>query len=166
MRLAGRVAALKSFISKLTDKCFLFFLALQKAKNFVWTPAWEEVLGQLKKYLTTPPLLSKPVDGEQLYVYLGVSEHAVIAVLVREENEIQLPIYYVSKALLDAETRYSQMEKLVLALIISARKLRPYFQGHAIIVYTTYPIRSILHKPELSDRLTKWAVELGEHDIT
>ena len=58
------------------------------------------------------------------------------------------------------------MEKLVLALIISARKLRPYFQGHPITVYTTYPIRSILHKPELSGRLTKWAVELGEHDIT
>ena len=147
MRLAGRVAALNRFISKSIDKCFLFFSALKKSKDFVWTPACEEALDQLKKYLTTPPLLSKPVDGERLYIYLGVSEHAVSSVLVREEDWAQLPVYYVSKALLDAESRYTLMEKLVLALITSARKLRPYFQGHPITVYTTYPIRSIIHNP-------------------
>ena len=93
MRLAGLVAALNRFISKSTDKCFLSFSALRKSKDFVWTAAYEEALGQLKKYLTTPPLLSKPIDGEQLYIYLGVSEHTVSAVLVREEEETQLPVY-------------------------------------------------------------------------
>ena len=71
-----------------------------------------------------------------------------------------------SKSLLDAETRYTQLEKLALALVTAARKLRPYFQCHPITVYTTYPLKSILHKPELSGRLTKWTVELSEYDIT
>ena len=166
MRLAGRIAALNRFISKSTDKSFLFFSALKKAKHFEWTPACEEALTELKRYLSSPPLLSKPHYNERLFLYLGVSEQAVSAVLIREDNGTQLPVYYVSKALLDAESRYPLMEKLVLALVTAARKLRPYFQGHPITVYTSYPMRSILHKPKLSGRLTKWAVELGEHDIT
>ncbi|KAL5576837.1 hypothetical protein UlMin_018536 [Ulmus minor] len=129
-------------------------------------PACEQALQDLKRYLTSPPLLSKPKDGEQLYIYLAVSEGAVSAVLVREEEGKQFPVYYVSKSLLDAETRYTQLEKLALALVTAARKLRPYFQCHPITVYTTYPLKSILHKPELSGRLTKWTVELSEYDIT
>ncbi|XP_057803119.1 uncharacterized protein LOC131018411 [Salvia miltiorrhiza] len=137
-----------------------------KSRTFEWTEECEEALKQLKQYLTSPPLLAKLKDHETLLVYLAVSDTAVSVVLVREEDGKQSPIYYVSKSLLDAETRYSQLEKLALALVHAARKLRPYFQCHPIIVATTYPLKAILHKPELSDRLTKWAVELSEYDIT
>ena len=68
--------------------------------------------------------------------------------------------------MLDAETLYTQLEKLALALVRVPRKLRPYFQCHLITVLTTYLLKSILHKPELSGRLTKWTVELSEYDIT
>ena len=57
------------------------------------------------------------------------------------------------------------MEKLVLALVTAARKLRPYFQAHTIEVPTEYPMKQILHKPEVSGRLMKWAIELSEFDI-
>ncbi|XP_022859188.1 uncharacterized protein LOC111379980 [Olea europaea var. sylvestris] len=67
-------------------------------------------------------------------MYLAVLETAVSRVLVRQEDEKQLPIYYVSKALLDAETRYSQLEKLALSLVSATRKLRPYFQSHSIVL--------------------------------
>ncbi|KAK0581332.1 hypothetical protein LWI29_012530 [Acer saccharum] len=120
----------------------------------------------LKAYLKSPPLLSKPKDNETLLLYLAVSDTAVSAVLVREEDNSQHPVYYVSKTLLDAETRYSRLEKLALALDVTARKLRPYFQCHSIKVLTTYPLKNILHKLELLGRLTKWAVELSEYDIS
>ena len=57
------------------------------------------------------------------------------------------------------------MEKLILALVIAARKLRPYFQAHTIEVLIEYPIKQVLHKPETSRRLMKWAIELSEFDI-
>ena len=57
------------------------------------------------------------------------------------------------------------MEKLILALVTTARKLRPYFQAHTIEVPTEYPMRQVLHKPETSRRLMKWALELSEFDI-
>ena len=70
---------------------------------------------------------------------------------------MQLPIYYVRKALLDAE--------LALAVIDTTRKLRPYFQDHQIVIVTSFPVKLVLHKPEVSGSLAKWAVELGEYDV-
>ncbi|XP_077232629.1 uncharacterized protein LOC143869981 [Tasmannia lanceolata] len=90
---------------------------------------------------------------------------AVAAVLVREESHQQRPIYYVSKVLHYAETRYQRVEKLVYALVMAARKLRLYFQAHTIKVLTGQPLRQILHRPDTSGRLVKWAVELSEFDI-
>ena len=57
------------------------------------------------------------------------------------------------------------MEKLILALVTAARKLRPYFQAHTIKVSIEYPMKQVLHKPETSRRLMKWALELSEFDI-
>ena len=57
------------------------------------------------------------------------------------------------------------MEKLILALVIAARKLRPYFQAHTIEVPTEYLMKQVLHKPETSERLMKWTIELSEFDI-
>ena len=57
------------------------------------------------------------------------------------------------------------MEKQILALVTAARKLRPYFQAHTIEVSTEYPMKQVLHKPETSRRLMKWALELSEFDI-
>ena len=57
------------------------------------------------------------------------------------------------------------MEKLILALVTAARKLRPYFQAHTIEISIEYPMKQVLHKPENSERLMKWAIELSEFDI-
>ena len=57
------------------------------------------------------------------------------------------------------------MEKLILALVTTSKKLQPYFQAHTVKVPTEYPMKQILHKPETSGRLIKWAIELSEFDI-
>ena len=57
------------------------------------------------------------------------------------------------------------MEKLILALVTTTRKLRPYFQAHTIEVPTEYRMKQVLHKPKTSERLMKWAIELSEFDI-
>ncbi|KAG7533327.1 Integrase catalytic core [Arabidopsis thaliana x Arabidopsis arenosa] len=164
-RLTGRIAALNRFISRSTDKCLPFYQLLRKDRKFEWDHKCEQAFIQLKTYLTEPPILVKPEDGEPLYLYTAISQTAISVVLVREDHERQKHIYYVSKTLLDAETHYPAMEKLALAVVMSARKLRPYFQSHTIVVMTSQPIRSILHSPTQSGRLAKWAIELSEYDI-
>ena len=68
------------------------------------------------------PVLTAPRPGEDLFVYLSVSEHVVSAVLLRDQGVQQL-VYYISKTLVDAKTRYLPLEKLVLALVHATRKL-------------------------------------------
>ncbi|RVW74826.1 Transposon Ty3-I Gag-Pol polyprotein [Vitis vinifera] len=69
------------------------------------------------------------------------------------------------KALAAAETRYSRMEQTVLALCTAAQKLRPYFQAHPITVLTNQPLRNVLHKPDITRRMLRWAIELSEYGI-
>ena len=94
----------------------------------------------MKDYLSTTPILSTPEDEEDLFLYLAISEVAVSAVLVREENKKRMPVFYMSKMLLDAETRYNDLEKMVLALVTAKKKLRHYFKSHLITVVTNYSI--------------------------
>ena len=119
-------------VSRSTDKSLPFYQILKGNKEFLWDEKCEEGFEQLKAYLTTPPLLSKLEADEKLYLYVSVSSHAVSGVLVREDRREQKPIYYISKTMTYPEIRYTMMEKLALAVVTSARKLRPYFQSHLV----------------------------------
>ncbi|GKV50362.1 hypothetical protein SLEP1_g57069 [Rubroshorea leprosula] len=164
-RLTGRVAALHRFIARSAERCLSFFKALREPKNFQWTDMCQRAFDELKRYLASAPLLSKPVEGESLYLYLGVTAEAISSVLLREENKNQKPICYVSKVLHGPEQNYPLAEKAAFALVYTARKLRAYFQSHQIVVYTDLPLRKILQKPELSGRLIGWSIELSEYDL-
>ena len=74
-------------------------------------------------------------------------------------------MYYVSKPLIDIETRYPKMKKLALALVISSGKLRPYFYFYTVRLLANYPLRQVLQKPDDSGRLLKWVIKLSQFDI-
>ena len=76
------------------DKCLPFFKALKQA--FVWMDECEAAFLELKRYLSNPSLLSSSKEGEELFLYLAVSTTAVSVALIREENKIQRPVYYIS----------------------------------------------------------------------
>ena len=162
-RLTGRITTLSRFVSRASDKCQPFFQAPKKA--FQWDEHCKEAFTALKAYLSSPPFLVSPSEEELLTLYLAVSYFTTSAALVRERNRVQQPVYYYSRALRGAEERYPKMEKLILALVTTSRKLRPYFQAHTVKVPTEYPMKQILHKPKTSGRLIKWAIELSEFDI-
>ncbi|KAK2998488.1 hypothetical protein RJ639_022878 [Escallonia herrerae] len=153
------------FMARSVERCLPFFKAIRKAKNFAWTDDCQKSFEELKIYLSSPPLLLKPLPEEDLFLYLSVTEVVISTVLVREDDGIKKPIYYVSKILQDVETRYSKIDKIALAFIISARRLRLYFQCHTIVVLTDQPLRKVLLNPKASGRLVNLSVELGEFDI-
>ena len=119
----------------------------------------------LKTYLSSPPIMVSPFEGELLTLYLAISDFATSAALVRKRDRVQQLVYYCSRALREVEERYPKMEKLILALVTISRKLRPYFQAQTVEVPTEYPMKQIMHKPETSGRLMKWAIKLSEFDI-
>ena len=97
-------------------------------------------------------------------MYLFVSNHAVSAVLLRDRG-VQQPVYYISKTLVDAETRYLPLEKLVLALVHATRKLPQYFQAYTVYVLTEYPLQSLLKRSDFTGRIAKWGTRLGAFDV-
>ena len=151
-RLTRRIVALSRFVSRANEKCRPFFQVLKKA--FQWETHCQKTFTAPKTYLNSPPILVSPSEGELLTLYLAVSEFATSAALVREQDKVQQPVYYSSRALRGAEERYPKMEKLILALVTTSRKLP-----------TEYLMKQILHKPETSGRLIKWVIELSEFDI-
>ena len=77
---------MNNFVSKAIDKCLPFFKVLRKA--FEWMDECQKVFQDLKDYLATTSLLSLFVLGEELYLYLAVSPHAVSSSLIREEGKV------------------------------------------------------------------------------
>lgn len=115
---------------------------MKKWKGFQWDEECEKAFQDLKEYLIQEPMLTASKPGENLFMYLLVSKHAVSAVLLRDQG-VQQPMYRISKTLVDAETRYLPLEKLVLALMHATRKLPHYFQAHTVYVLTEYPLQSL-----------------------
>ncbi|KAK0596932.1 hypothetical protein LWI29_020323 [Acer saccharum] len=164
--LTGRIAALNRFISRSINKCLPFFKIIKQGRNMKWDQEGKQAFQALKEYLASPPLLVKPLPGEELQLYLAVSLTATSGALVKECSDgAQRPIYYVSRAPSKSEKNYTILEKLAFALVTTARKLRPYFQAHTVVVVTDQPLRQFLQRPDVSGRLVLWALELTQYDI-
>ncbi|GKC19210.1 reverse transcriptase domain-containing protein [Tanacetum coccineum] len=91
------------------------------------------------KLIAELPMLTTPMEKEELIVYLATAKEIVCAVLMTKREAKHMPIYFVSRALSGPELNYTSMEKLVLALILS--------------------------RPKVAERLQKWSIELGEYAI-
>ena len=98
-QLTGPMAALSRFVSAGGDKGHPYFQCLKRNSRFVWTEECETAFLRLKEYLATPPVLCKSRAGEPLRLYFAVTEWAISSVLVQEQDQVQRPIYFVSKAL-------------------------------------------------------------------
>ena len=95
---------------------------MKKWKGFQWDEECDTAFRDLKDYLMQALVLTALGPGDDLFMYLSVSEHAVSTMLLRDQG-VQQPIYYISKILVDAETRYLPLEKLVFAMVHATRKL-------------------------------------------
>ena len=152
-KLTGCVAALGRFMSKSADKCSPFLKTLKQSK-FEWTSEAEESFRQLKEHLSSLPKLVSPINGKKLVLYVSVLEYSMSGVLVAERKKKQLPVYYVSHAFRGSKGNYSEMEKVLFAVLMASRKLKPYFQSHQITVRTSQPMKKILEGKNKSSRVT------------
>ena len=127
-QLTDRLAALRRFISCFTDRMKPFFTTLRGASRAEWDEECDRAFVAIKQYLSEPPILLSPEARDTLYLYLAASEIAVSVALFKECGDAKLRlVFFVSKSLTDAETRYTHLERVALALRTTAQKLRPYF---------------------------------------
>ena len=158
-------ATINRFISRSANRCRPFFLLMNKWKGFEWIEECALAFQQLKEYLSRPPIMSSPLTNEVLFSYIAVASHTVSLVLIRIDNGIQRPVYYMSKSLHKVEIRYLPSEKAILAVIYGTRKLPYYFQAHTVVVLTQLPLRVVLRSADYTVRIAKWGTVLGAFDI-
>jgi ribonuclease HI len=162
----GCLAALSRFISRLGEKGLPLYRLLRKAERFTWTPEAEEALRNLKALLTNAPILVPPAAGEALLIYVAATTQVVSATVIVERREeghallIQRPVYFISEVLSETKILYSQIQKLLYAVILTRRKLRHYFESHPVTVVSSFPLGEIIQCREASGRIAKWTVEL------
>ena len=109
--------------------------------------------------------MSSPEPDEVLFAYIVVALYAVSLVLIRVDNGIQRPVYYVSKLLYETEVCYLPLEKTILAIVLGTRKLPHYFQAHTVVVLTQLLLKTILRSADYTGRVAKWGTILGAFDI-
>ena len=99
---------LKMFISRYSNHLIPFFKALKCASSGEWDAECDKAFQDIKEYLASPLVLSQPLEGEELYLYLTTSVVIVSVSMVKIDNEgRQRPMYFVSKMLIDVEFCYT-----------------------------------------------------------
>jgi ribonuclease HI len=139
---------------------------LKSAEFFQWGSVQQKAFDELKQYLIDLTTLTPPAPGAPLLLYVGASHSAVSAALVQEKLEgqtkKQAPIYFVSEVLRLSKKNYTELEKVMYAVLMASRKLRHYFQAYHIIVPPSQPLKDIMRNREATGRIGKWAAELNE----
>src|SRR4051812_6993420 len=161
-QLTGRLTSLRRFISRLGERTLPFYQLLIKGEKIEWTEEARNAFADLKKTLSTPPILAVPKEREKLYLYIAARNSVVSTVLIVEHAEegkvqsIQRPIYYLSMLLTKSQQWYPHYQKLLLAIIVTSRKVSHYFDEHSITIVSSAPLADILNYHGATGRLTEW----------
>ncbi|KAL0287155.1 UNVERIFIED_CONTAM: hypothetical protein Scaly_2774700 [Sesamum calycinum] len=166
--LQGKLAYLGRFISNLTGRCQPFSRMMKKDIPFEWDEACDKSFKSIKSYLMKPPVLVALVLSRPLILYVAAQERSVGILLAQKNDERKENVlYYLSRTMTPNELKYSPFKKLCLALIFAIQKLKHYFQSHSIhLVSKANPLKYVMKKPVLSDRLGRWYLQLQQFEIT
>src|SRR3954463_7580155 len=170
-RLTGCVAAVSQFISRLGEKATPLYKLLRKADKFVWDETADAALQELKRVLSSAPILAAPIASQPMLLYLAATNRVISIVIVVERQEeghkygVQRPVYYVSEVLTESKQRYPHFQKLAYGIFLGSRKLSHYFQEHPMTVVSAAPQASIMNNSNATGRVAKWGIELSTFDI-
>jgi ribonuclease HI len=128
--------------------------------------AQEEVFTRIKEYLTRPPVLRAPVIGKAFRLYVAAQEKVIGDVLTQKDGGKEFTVAYVSRHLLDVETRYVFIERFCLSLYYACSRFRHYLLSSSCTVACQHDVmKYMMQKPILSGRIGKWIFSLVEYDL-
>lgn len=164
----GKINFVRRFISNLSGKLepFTPLLRLKADQQFTWGTEQQKALDNIKGYLSSPPVLIPLQQGIPFRLYMSAGEKSIGSVLIQELDGKERVVFYLSRRLLDVETRYSPVKKLCLCLYFSCTRLRHYLlSNECTIICKADVVRYMLSAPILKGRVGKWIFSLTELDL-
>ncbi|PWA45116.1 reverse transcriptase domain-containing protein [Artemisia annua] len=140
--LKEKLETLKAFLSKGVNRSSSVYKVRNEVLNnisYQWNKEAETSFQRWKNCMEVVPTVVPPTRGEVLSLHIAASPDEIGAMLFAERRRMQIPIYFVSRALPDVEQSYAASEKLILALVHATRRLQRYFKDHPIRVLTDKP---------------------------
>src|ERR1044072_1611605 len=140
--LLGKINFLRRFISNLSGRTKIFspLVKLKKEEKFKWEEEHQNAFEDIKTYLMNPPVLLPLIRNRSTNLYIYASDLTIGMLAQEDENGVERAIYYLSRVLNDAETRYSSIEKLCLCLYFSCSKLKYYIKPIDVYVYSHFDV--------------------------
>ena len=129
-------------------------LKLKNDQEFKWGDVYHKAFEEIKEYMKSPPVLVPPQQGKPFKLYVSADSQTIGSTLMQEFERKERVVFYLSRRLLNLETRYSPIEKLCLCLYFSCTKLQHYFlSAECIVVSKVDVIKHMLSMPILSGRM-------------
>lgn len=168
-RLLGLINFNRSFLpdcSRYTVPISDLLKSKKKGQPITWTPEADEAFSEIKRILTTAPVLATAEYDKPFIVETDASQNAVAGVISQMKGNVRHPIAYASRTLSKAERKYTVTEKELLAVLFALQKFRAYIEGTTFEVYTDHASLAWLHN--LKDpvgRLARWAIKISQFDM-
>jgi hypothetical protein len=165
--LLGKINFVRRFISNLSQKVLPFspLLKLKKDQKFTWDDEQQKAFDEIKQYME-PPVLVLPQLDKPFKLYGAADTQTIGSALIQEFEGKKWVVAYLSRKLLDPETRYSAAEKLCLCVYYSCTKFRHYLLNAECTVYSKFDvIKHMLSMPILNSRIGKWILALSEFEL-
>jgi hypothetical protein len=169
-QLIGKINFVRRFISNLSGriKPFMDLVKIKADEEFHWGGGAEQqrAFEEIKEYLARPPVLVPPQQDRPFYIYLSVGDTFIASVVVQVYDGKKNVVFYLSRRMLDTETRYHEIDKLYLCLLFTCTKLRHILLfAEIIVICKSDVIKHMMSAPVLKGRLEKWMFALSEFDI-
>ncbi|KAJ0044064.1 hypothetical protein NL108_006172 [Boleophthalmus pectinirostris] len=165
----GLVGWYRKFVPHFSDRtAVLTNLTKNAAPNKVrWTEECEQAFNDLKETICTEPVLHSPDFSQPFILQTDASQTGLGAVLIQEKEGERRPVVFLSRRLLDRETRYSTVEKECLGVKWAVDSLRYYLLGRHFVLETDHRALQWLHKmKDANNRITGWYLSLQPYNFT
>lgn len=165
----GLVGWYRKFVPNFSERsAILTDLTKNAAPNKVrWTEECERAFQDLKEAICREPVLHSPDFNKPFILQTDASQNGLGAVLIQEREGERRPVVFLSRKLLDRETRYSTVEKECLAVKWAVDSLRYYLLGRHFVLETDHRALQWLHKmKDANNRITGWYLSLQPYDFT
>ncbi|CAB3990866.1 Hypothetical predicted protein [Paramuricea clavata] len=160
----GMVQFLSRFVPDLATLAANLWALTKTTSEFVWSPEHDIAVDRIKKAITSPKSLQYFNSSEPVTIQVDASQRGIGAVLLQDKG----PVEFARKLLTETETRYSNIEREMFAVLFGLEKFHYYVYGRTVVIHTDHkPLEAIFkkHLANAPPRISRMLLRIQKYDV-